>query len=200
MTRIAVIIGSTRPNRRSGIVAEWVADAAGRHAAVKDGAVSVEVVDLATVGLPLLDEGVPALMGEYGNDHTKRWAATVAAYDAFVFVSPEYNHSVPAVLKNAIDYLFAEWNHKAVGFVTYGVHGGVRAAEHLRLSMIEVQAAPVRSQVALSVFTDFVLNDPTEVGVVRPGEHQEPTLHEMIDELVAWSGALKPLRTAAGAQ
>ncbi len=194
MTRIAIIIGSTRPGRRGEAVGRWVEEVAGRHPAVTAGEATFEVVDLAEVGLPLLDEPVPAMFGEYRNAHTRRWAETIGSFDGFVFVTAEYNHSVPAALKNAIDFLFAEWNDKAAGFVSYGVHGGTRAVEHLRLSMAEMKVADVRTQVALSVFTDFEITDPTEPGVFAPGEHQEPTLNEMLDEVIAWSRVLKPLR------
>ena len=111
-----------------------------------------------------------------------------------MFVTAEYNHSIPAALKNAIDFLFTEWNHKAAGFVSYGVHSGTRAVEHLRQALAEVMIADVRTQVALSVFTDFVITDPTETGLFAPGDHQEPTLTTMLDEVIAWSQALQPLR------
>ena len=197
MIRIAVIVGSTRPGRRAEAVAHWVHEVAGRHAAVTAGVATAELVDLADYDLPLLDEPVPAMFGAYSKEHTQRWAATIAAFDGFVFVTPEYNHSVPAALKNAIDFLHAEWNDKAAGFVSYGVHGGTRAVEHLRLTMAELKIADVRSQIVLPVFTDFEFSDPTDPmdpGVVAPGPHQEPTLMEMLDEIIAWSGALKPLR------
>lgn len=200
MSRIAIINSSTRPGRRSTAVADWVVGAAGRHPAVLDGRAEVEVVDLASQGLPILDEPVPALMGAYQHDHTRRWAGTIASFDGFVFVTPEYNHSMPGALKNAIDFLFAEWGHKAAGFVSYGVHGGTRAVEHLRLVLAELQVATVRSQVALSAFTEFTYadtNDPTSPATVAPGPHQEPTLHELLDEVLAWSGALSPLRAPA---
>ncbi|MFI7634370.1 NADPH-dependent FMN reductase [Nonomuraea sp. NPDC049400] len=197
MTRIAIVIGSTRPSRRTAVVARWVAEVAARHPAVAAGQAAFEVVDLAEYGLPVLDEPVPALFGDYRNEHTARWAETIASFDGFVFVTPEYNHSFPAALKNAIDFLFAEWNNKAAGFVSHGMHGGTRAVEHLRLTMTEVQVANVRTQVALSAFTDFEISDPTEPGVIAPGSHQEPTLVQLLDEVIAWSGALKPLRQAA---
>jgi NAD(P)H-dependent FMN reductase len=193
MARIAIIIGSTRPGRRGEAVARWVAEVAGQHPAVAAGDATFEVVDLAEVGLPLLDEPVPAMYGEYRNAHTRRWAATIGSFDGFVVVTAEYIHSVPAALKNAIDFLFAEWNDKAAGFVSYGVHSGTRAVEHLRLSMVELKVTNVRTQVALSR-TDFKITDPTEPGVFAPGEHQEPTLNKMLDEVIAWSRALKPLR------
>ncbi|GLW11242.1 FMN reductase [Microtetraspora sp. NBRC 13810] len=196
MTRIAIVIGSTRPRRRGAAVARWAAGVADRHAG---GEVAFEIVDLAEYGLPLLDEPVPALFGEYQHAHTARWAETIGSFDGFVFVTPEYNHGVPAAMKNAIDFLFAEWHDKAAGFIGYGVHGGTRAVEHLRLTMAELKVATVRGQVALSLFTDFEITDPTQPGLFTPGEHQEPALTEMLDEVVAWSRALAPLR-AAGPQ
>ena len=196
MIKIAVVVGSTRPSRRTEVAARWVAEVAARHPAVTAGEASFEVVDLAEYELPLLDEPVPAIFGDYRHEKTRRWARTVGSFDGFVFVTPEYNHSMPAALKNAIDLLYAEWNNKAAGFVSHGVQGGVRAAEHLRLTLAEVRVATVRSQVALSAFTDFELTDPTEPGVIKPGPHQEETLNELIGEVIAWSRALKPLREA----
>lgn len=193
MTKIGIILGSTRPGRRGQMVAEWVASVASKQ----DGDVTYEVVDLADFDLPLLDEEHPALFGTYGKDHTKRWAETIGAYDGFVFVTPEYNHSVPGALKNALDYLFAEWNNKAAGFVSYGLHGGTRAAEHLRLILAELKVATVRSHVVLSLFNDFTMTAPTETGEFTPGPHHEPTLVAMLGEIVAWSQALKPLRDPA---
>ena len=196
MLKIAIIIGSTRPSRRTAVTADWVAQVAARHVAVARGEAIFETVDLADYALPILDEPLPALFGDYRHPHTIRWAQTIGSFDGFVFVTPEYNHSVPGALKNAIDFLYAEWNNKAAGFVSHGVHGGTRAVEHLRLTMTELQAANVRTQVVLSAFTDFEITDPAEPGVITPGPHQEPTLHELLDEVIAWSGALKPLRTA----
>ncbi|HEY3711018.1 MAG TPA: NAD(P)H-dependent oxidoreductase [Amycolatopsis sp.] len=192
MTRIAVITGSTRPRRRATMVAEWVVEVAARH--VPADAATFELVDIADFALPMLDEEVPAAIGSYANEHTRQWAETIAGFDGFVFVTPEYNHSMTAALKNAIDFLFAEWGDKAAGFVSYGLHGGVRAVEHLRVTLAEVKIADVRTTVALSLFTDFQLTDMTQPGVFAPGDHQEPTLTRMLDEVVAWSRALAPLR------
>ena len=94
-------------------------------------------------------------MGQYEQPHTKRWAEKIASFDGFVFVTPEYNHATSGALKNAIDFLYAEWNNKAAGFVSYGAAGGARAVEHLRLVLGELQIADVTSQVALSLLTDF---------------------------------------------
>ena len=199
MTRLGVIVGSTRPGRRGAAVAEWVEQVAFRHASVVSGRASVDVIDLAEHALPLLDEPMPAMFAEYRNPHTQRWAAVVASFDAFVFVTPEYNHSVPAALKNAIDFLYAEWADKAAGLVGYGVQGGTRAVDHLRLILAEVRAVVVPTQVALSVFTDFDLAgtdpaDPTAAGVLAPGEGPTETLFTMLTEVVAWSQALRSLR------
>ncbi|GAA2439728.1 NAD(P)H-dependent oxidoreductase [Actinomadura vinacea] len=199
MIRIAIVIGSTRPRRRTAVAAGWVAGIASRHPAVAAGEAAFEVVDLAEYALSVLDEHKPALFGEYRHPHTNRWAETIASFDGFVFVTPEYNHSAPAALKNAIDFLFGEWNNKAAGFVSHGVHGGVRAVEHLRQVMTEVQVANVRTQVALSAFADFETTDPAEPGVIVPGAYQEPALVELLDEVIAWSKALKPLREKAAA-
>lgn len=189
MTRIAIIVGSTRPGRRSECVAQWVHQVAStsQHA-------TFEVVDLADHGLPLLDEPAPAAMGTYIHEHTRRWSDVIAAYDGFVFVTPEYNHSVPAVLKNAIDYLFAEWSNKAAGFVSYGLQGGIRAAEHLRLILAELKIADVRTQVALSVRDDFLFGDPRQPDFLTPPTHQEALLQRLLGEVIEWSEALGPLR------
>jgi len=193
MTKIGIILGSTRPGRRGQQVAEWVAAVADKQE--KD--VTYEVVDLATFDLPVLDEEHPALFGKYGKEHTSRWAEAIGSYDGFVFVTPEYNHSVPGGLKNALDFLYAEWNNKAAGFVGYGLHGGTRAVEHLRTILAELKVATVRTQVVVSIFNDFTMTAPTETGTFTPGPHHEPTLITMLDEIVAWSEALKPLRDPA---
>lgn len=186
MTRIGVILGSTRPGRRGEVVARWVMEAARRRSDAE-----FDLIDLADHPMPHLDEPLPPSMGDYQNAHTHRWAATIAQYDGFIMVTPEYNHSTPGVLKNAIDYLYAEWNNKALGVVSYGAVGGARAAEHLRLIAGELQMADVRTNVALSMFTDFV-----NFTDLVPGEHQELALATLMDEVVAWSEALSSLRQA----
>lgn len=195
--RIAIILGSTRPSRRGALVAPWVADVARAHPLTRDGAVQVDLVDLADMGLTLLAEPLPAMFGTYEHEHTRRWAEVVASYDAFVFVTAEYNHSVPAALKNAVDHLFAEWNDKAAGVVSYGVDGGVRAAEHLRQVLAEVKVAVVRTQPALSLFADFQISDPTAPGEFTPRPAQRSAVEQMLEELVAWAGALGALRAPA---
>jgi len=186
VTKIGIILGSTRPGRRGEQVARWVTAVAAR----RDDA-TFDLIDLIDYPLPHLDEPLPPSMGQYQNAHTQRWAATIDQYDGFIIVTPEYNHSTSGVLKNAIDYLYAEWNNKAVGFVSYGAVGGARAAEHLRLISGELQMADVRTQVALSMFTDFV-----DFAELAPGDYQVQALDRLIDEVIAWSNALAPLRAA----
>jgi NAD(P)H-dependent FMN reductase len=189
MTRIGIILGSTRPNRNGEQVAKWVYDIASRRSDAE-----YELVDLRDYPLPHLDEPLPPSMGQYQNDHTKAWADKIASFDGFVIVTPEYNHSTSGVLKNAIDYLYAEWNNKAVGFVSYGGVGGARAAEHLRLVAGELQMADVRQQVALSLLTEF-----ENFSVFKPGDYNLAALGILLDQVVAWSTALAPLRQAAAA-
>jgi NAD(P)H-dependent FMN reductase len=184
MPRIGVILGSTRPGRRGEQVARWVMDVARRRS---DG--MFELVDLADHPLPHLDEPLPPNMGQYQNAHTKAWAATIGRFDGFVFITPEYNHSTSGVLKNAIDYVYAEWNNKAMGVVSYGAAGGARAAEHLRLIAGELQMADVRTNVALSLFTDF--ENFTDL---NPGAYQIEALDTLLGQVIAWSDALAPLR------
>jgi NAD(P)H-dependent FMN reductase len=195
MSKIAVIVGSTRPGRLGDSVAEWVA----MVAVQERPADRFEIVDLADFSLPLLDEPRPAILGQYGKQHTVRWAETIADYDGFVFVTPEYNHSIPGVLKNALDFLHSEWNNKAAGIVSYGSHGGVRAAENLRLILAELRVATVRTQVALSLFTDFTASADTGVRSLTPGAHQRKALTDLLDDVHVWSQALRPVREGAPA-
>jgi NAD(P)H-dependent FMN reductase len=185
MTKIAVILGSTRPGRNDEAVAKWVLEqAAGRTSA------TYELVDLADYPLPHLDEAMPPTMGQYANDHTKAWSSKIVQFDGYIFVTPEYNHSTSGVLKNAIDYLYAEWNNKAAGFVSYGSVGGARAVEHLRLISAELQMATVRSQVALSLFTDF-----ENFSTFTPGEQHGDALLALFDQVESWSNVLAQLHT-----
>ncbi len=187
MTRIGIILGSTRPNRNGEQVANWVFNLASR----RDDA-EFELIDLRDYPLPHLDEPLPPSLGQYQHEHTKQWAATIASFDGFVIVTPEYNHGTSGVLKNAIDYLYAEWNNKAVGFVSYGSVGGARAVEHLRLVAGELQMADVRQQVALSLITEF-----KNFSVFKPGDYNLAALNTLLDQVIAWSAALAPLRMTA---
>ena len=181
---IAVILGSTRPNRNGKAVADWVV----AQAADRPGA-RYTLLDLLDYPLPHLDEAIPPSVGRYAGEHTKAWADTIASYDGFVFVTPEYNHSTSGVLKNAIDYLYAEWNNKAAGFVSYGTVGGARAVEHLRGVMSEVQVAHVRQSVGFSLYHDF-----ENLSQFSPNARAADQLAIMLDQLEAWTAALKGVR------
>jgi NAD(P)H-dependent FMN reductase len=182
--KIAIILGSTRPGRNGAAVAEWVLTKAKErpHA-------DYELVDLLDYPLPHLDEPLPPSMGQYSNDHTKAWAAKIADFDGYIFVSPEYNHSTSGVLKNAIDYLYGEWNNKAAAFVSYGALGGARAIEHLRAIASELQMAHVRQQLSFSMFTDF-----ENFSAFKPGPQQDHAATLLFDQLESWAGALRTVR------
>src|SRR5438067_12583905 len=184
MLKVGIITGSTRPNRKSLDVARWALEVARKRSDA-----DYELIDIKDFELPLLDEPMPPSMGRYQQPHTRRWAAKIASLDAFVFVSPEYNHVIPAALKNAIDFLFAEWKDKAAGFVSYGGVGGARAVEHLRGVLAEVHVATVRAQVLLSMMADF-----ENFTTFKPLSHHEKAVGTMLDQVIAWGGALKPLR------
>jgi NAD(P)H-dependent FMN reductase len=183
MLRIVIIIGSTRPSRKGEAVAKWAYKIARSRSDVE-----LELVDLKDFNLQLLDEPVPPSLGKYSKPHTKVWAAKSDSLDGYVFVTPEYNHGIPGALKNAIDFLFGEWNDKAAGFVSYGSAGGSRAVEQLRLVLAEVRIATVRSQVLLSLSTDF-----TNAGVFKPAAHHKKSVNEMLEQVIAWGGALNTL-------
>jgi NAD(P)H-dependent FMN reductase len=185
MIKVGIIVGSTRPGRKADTVAKWVLEIAQKRADAQ-----YELLDLQAFNLPLLDEPIPPSLGQpYSKAHTKAWSAKIDACDAFVFVTPEYNHGPSGALKNAIDYLYREWNNKAAGFVAYGSAGGARAVEQLRLVMSEVQVAHVRNQVMLSLFTDF-----ENFTTFKPAAMQAGAVGAMLDQLIPWGTALKSVR------
>ena len=188
MLNVAVILGSTRPGRNGEAVSKWVYEIA-----KKRNDANFELLDIKDYNLPLLDEPIPPSMGQYTKEHTKTWALKIDSFDAYVFVTAEYNHGIPGALKNAIDFLNKEWSNKVAGFVSYGGAGGVRSVEQLRLVMAELKVATVRAQVTLSLFTDF-----ENFTKFRPASFQEKAVNTMLDEVVAWGGALKTLRTKEG--
>ncbi|WP_067712508.1 NADPH-dependent FMN reductase [Nocardia yamanashiensis] len=186
MTRIGIILGSTRPNRNGPQVAHWVLETAARR-----GDAEYELLDLREHPLPHLDEAVPPMFGPSVNAHTRAWAEQLAACDGFLVVTPEYNSGAPGVLKNALDHAFAEWADKAVGFVSYGVHGGVCAVQQLRSICSVLGMAVVSRQVTVSLHTDFENHT-----VFTPGDRHVTALHTTVDQVLAWSAALAPLRAA----
>ncbi|WP_280221480.1 NADPH-dependent FMN reductase [Nocardia neocaledoniensis] len=184
--RIGIILGSTRPHRNGPQVARWVLDSASRR-----GDAEFELIDLHDHPLPHLDEPVAPMRGPSPHAHTRAWAARIAPFDGYVIVTPEYNGGMPGVLKNAIDHIFAEWADKAVGFVSYGAGGGGRAVTQLRTVCATLGLADVSRAVEISVLTDF-----ENYTAFTPGEQHAAALTMLLDQLIAWSGALAPLRSA----
>lgn len=184
MTKIGIIIGSTRPGRVGEQVGRWVFENA-----TSFGKADYELIDLKEFNLPLLDEPSPPSKGQYTKPHTKAWAAKIDTLDGFVFVTPEYNHSTSGALKNALDFLYKEWNNKSCGFVSYGSAGGARAVEQLRLIAAELQLASVRNQVMLSLHTDF-----EQFTVFRPDPRHVKSLQDLLSQVTTWATALKTTR------
>jgi NAD(P)H-dependent FMN reductase len=189
---LQIIIASTRPGRVGPSVASWI-----QQRAIGHGAFDVELVDLAEVNLPLLDEPSHPRLRQYVHQHTKDWSATIDRADAFIFVMPEYNHGFNAAIKNAIDYLNAEWGHKPVGFASYGgVAAGTRAVQMLDPVVTAVKMVPMFEAVNIPFVHQF-LDDERRL---RPNDIMETAAITMLDELARWTAALRPLRTpAAGA-
>jgi NAD(P)H-dependent FMN reductase len=188
MPNLAIIVGSTRPGRAGAPIAQWFAARAKDH-----GGFDVNVIDLADVALPLLDEPNHPRLGQYVHQHTKDWSATIAGADAVVFVTPEYNYGYPASLKNAIDYLHNEWHHKPVGFVSYGgVAAGTRAVQQLKQVVTTLRMLPVFESVNIPFHTQFIGED----GEFRANAVMDQAADAMLDELVRTEEALRPLRPA----
>jgi NAD(P)H-dependent FMN reductase len=174
--KIGIILGSTRQGRVSPQVGEWV-----KGIADKRGDAEYEIVDIANFNLPFIGTG--------SGEEAKPWIDKVANLDGYVFITQEYNHSITGALKNALDSCYAEWNNKAAGIVSYGSTGGARAAEHLRGILAELQVASVRTHPTLSLFTDF-----ENMTTFKPADMHTDNVNGMLDQVIAWSGALKTLR------
>lgn len=184
--KLMIVIASTRPGRVGLPIGQWFRERAEAH-----GAFEVTVADLAEINLPFLDEPKHPRLGQYMHAHTKAWSAQVAAADAFVFVTPEYNYSMTAPLKNAIDYLFNEWQYKPVGFVSYGgASGGVRAVQMIKQVVSVLKMVPVVETVALP----FVAKLINAEGKVEANEAMETSATTMLNELHRMATVLEPLR------
>ncbi len=189
MPNLTIIVGSTRPGRAGAPIAQWFAARAKDH-----GGFDVTVVDLAELALPLLDEPNHPRLGQYTQQHTKDWSAIADAADAFVIVTPEYNYGYPASVKNAIDYLHREWQHKPVGFVSYGgVAAGTRAVQQLKQVVTTLRMLPVTDSVNIPFYNQFLDSD----GVFQPNEVLEQAADAMLDELVRTEAALRSLRSSS---
>ena len=184
--RIALILGSTRPGRRGDQIAAWVLEAARAHGGAEYG-----LIDLADHDLGNLDEPGNPNAQQYQHGHTRAWGALVDSFDGYVFLVPEYNHSYPGALKNALDYVYREWNDKAAGIISYGGWvAGARAAEALRLVLAELQVATVRAQPTISTHPSF------HTGAFVPQQGLDTAVGDMLDQVIAWSGALRGVRQA----
>lgn len=187
--KIAIIVGSIREGRAGSAVGRWVKEQADGHPSADQA--TYDLLELADFDVPLLtDPTVPgAAKRQYANANTRAWGAAMDSYDAFVWVTPEYNHGVPGGFKNAFDSIYPEWTHKAVGFVAYGADAGVRSVEHWRPIVANARMIAVRAQVSLGTFTDF--GD----GEFTPQERRTGELATVLDQLTETAGALAVLRS-----
>lgn len=187
--KLNIIIGTTRPGRASPAIGQWFKEFAERH-----GRFQVELVDLADYDLPLLDEAAHPSQQKYEHDHTKRWSASVASADAYIFLTAEYTYFPPAALINCLQVLSREWGYKPAGVVSYGgISGGLRASQELRLMISNLNMHALPQTVPLPLFSQFV-NDE---GVFIPNEAVETGATGLLDELHKWAVALKPMRGQA---
>lgn len=187
MLKIGILVGSTRPGRVSIQVAHTLKEWADSR-----GDAEYEIVDLADYNLPLYNEHIQASQNKerhFDAPEAKPWSEKIDSLDGFVFVNPEYNRGVTSALKNAIDFLYYEFNNKAAGIVSYGSAGGVRSAEALRVILGELQVAVVRTHVVMSLFNDF-----KNFHEFSPNPVHEKSFHTQLDQVLAWSDALKHLR------
>lgn len=188
MVHIKIIVGSVRPNRFGIQPAKWMMELAAKNPNAK-----FSLVDLAEVNLPLLDEPQPPAMaaGNYTQGHTKEWSRIISEADGYIMVTPEYNHSVAASLKNAIDFLADEWRYKPVAFVSYGAEaGGTRAVEHLRSSVAWLDMYDLKAQVVIPNYWTQ-LNDK---GEWQPSEEQTKDGQRVIKDVVFWAEQLQAAR------
>jgi NAD(P)H-dependent FMN reductase len=189
MPNLMVIVASTRPTRVGMAVGRWFADRATEHPAF-----DVDLVDLAELDLPFMDEPEHPRFARYVHEHTKRWSARVKAADAFVFVTPEYNHGYNAPLKNAIDFLHHEWEHKPVGFVSYGgVAAGTRAVQQLKPVVAVLRMTPMSD----GVYIPFVHQHLDSERRFTPSDELEAAATALLGALERYEAALRPLRAAS---
>jgi NAD(P)H-dependent FMN reductase len=194
MSKIAVIIGSTRQGRFGEKPARWIFDELKKRKGVE-----AELIDLRDYRIPFYDHPAsPAWsQGPFGDDTTQAWTKKIAENDGFIIVAPEYNRGYSAELKNAIDHVYSEWNNKPVAFVSYGSVGGGRAVEQLRLVAIELQMAPIRQGV--HIFFDTYMSMVKDEAPVDPAKFAsvQQNADTMIDQLIWWTDALKAARQKA---
>ncbi|MBM7609294.1 NAD(P)H-dependent FMN reductase [Lysinibacillus composti] len=191
MVKIGILTGSTRDSRVNSQVAEWV-----KSMADKRGDADYELVDIKDYNLPRFNEPIPAIMSkDYTTPEAHVWSKKINELDGFIFVTPEYNKAITSGLKDAIDYLYVEWNNKAAGIVSYGSTLGVTATNDLRLILSVPKVAVVGPSVAMSLFTDF-----QDMREFSPASFHEDSLNKVLDDVVAWSTALKTIRNKVEAR
>lgn len=186
--KIQVILGSTRPQRQSEKVGKWVIKQISKNSEVE-----AELIDLKDWPLPFYNEvsGVGYLNGNFSVEIAKKWGEKIAEADAYIIVTPEYNHGYSAVLKNALDYAYSQWNNKPIGFVAYGgIVGGSRSVEQLRLVAIELQMTPIRE----AVYIPAVWEVFDETGNLKEANAYNQTFESMLKQLIWWTKALKEAR------
>ncbi|MGC9669016.1 NADPH-dependent FMN reductase [Planosporangium sp. 12N6] len=189
MPTLQIIITSTRTGRVGLPVGQWFAERAREH-----GGFDVEVLDLAEINLPFMDEPQHPRLRQYTHQHTKDWSATIDSGDAYVFVMPEYNYGINAPMKNALDYLHQEWQHKPVGFVSYGgVSAGTRAVQMAKQIVTTLKMVPMTEAVSIPFVTQFLDSDQR----VKPNEMMDASAGALLDELVRYAEVLAPLRVRA---
>jgi NAD(P)H-dependent FMN reductase len=185
--KLYVITVSTRPGRSGFPLSTWIFERATAH-----GSFDVELVDLRDQGLPLFDEPRHPRLRQYEHEHTKRWSAKIDAADAFIFVTPEYDHGTPPSLINALVYLLHEWAHKPVGFVSYGgPAGGARAVQMVKPMMTALKMVVLFESVMAPLF----LHSIDDKGVFNPSELQQTGAQAMLDSLGRWVSALATMRS-----
>jgi NAD(P)H-dependent FMN reductase len=187
VAKVEIIVASTRPNRVGLKIGQWVESEVAAHGGFDE----IELVDLAEVNLPFMNEPNHPRLGQYVHQHTRDWSAKVAEADAFLFIMPEYNHSYNAELKNAIDYLHTEWHYKPVGLVSYGgVSAGTRAAQAITHVVTTLKMIPVVESVSIPFVQQFIVD-----GEVVPNDVMKAAAKTMLDELVRVSESQQSLRT-----
>ena len=185
MISLKIIIASTRPGRKGVILADWILAKAKEHKEF-----DVEMIDLAAVNLPFLDEPHHPRLQQYTRQHTKDWSAKIAAAEAFIVVTPEYNHGYPATIKNAIDFLYHEWHHKPIGFVSYGgIAGGIRSIQLLKPVLTALDMVPLTAAVNVPFFTKFIKDDKFVAG-----DDHNKMADGLFEELKKWSESLTSMR------
>jgi NAD(P)H-dependent FMN reductase len=186
MFQLKIIVASTRPGRKGPAVASWIEEIARKHPSFE-----VTMLDLLDINLPFFDEPHHPRLHKYEHEHTKKWSETISAADAIIFVMPEYNFGYTAPLKNALDYLYLEWNYKPAGFVSYGgLSGGIRAVQMLKQVITTQKMVPVTEAVNIPFFTKYINDEEKFTG----DELLQKSADDMLNELAKWTAALKQMR------